>query len=64
MTCNQRLYPLMIIDLISHLFVGIGYFTCPSPGVFADTPQCAIGRFFYCQQALASKNDFTDQSDI
>jgi hypothetical protein len=54
----------MIIDLISHLFVGIGYFTCPSPGVFADTPQCAIGRFFYCQQALASKNDFTDQSDI
>ncbi len=61
-TCNQRIYSLMIIDFIFRSF-SIGYFTCPSAGVFPDASQCAIGRFFYCQQALAGKC-FTEQSDI
>ncbi|CAF3306559.1 unnamed protein product [Rotaria socialis] len=26
------------------------YFTCPRQGVFPDTSQCSIGRYFYCAQ--------------
>ncbi len=46
----------IFIDDYSFHFISfsIGYFTCPSAGVFPDTPQCRNGRFFYCQQALAS----------
>ncbi|CAF2997008.1 unnamed protein product [Rotaria sp. Silwood2] len=27
------------------------YFTCTQQGIFPDTAQCAIGRYFYCPQA-------------
>ncbi|CAF1046582.1 unnamed protein product [Rotaria sp. Silwood1] len=30
------------------------YFTCTRQGVFPDTAQCAIGRYFYCPQAFGA----------
>jgi len=32
-----------------------GYFTCTNAGVFPDTANCALGRYFYCPQASGGK---------
>lgn len=39
----------------SRRFSLLGYFTCQRAGVFPDTAQCAIGRYFYCGQAGIGK---------
>ena len=36
-------------------FSSIGYFTCTSQGIFPDTAQCGIGKYFYCQQATGGR---------
>jgi hypothetical protein len=51
-------------DLISS---SIAYFTCTATGVFPDTAQCGIEKYFYCQQGVGGKcwkKDFTKKSDI
>jgi len=33
----------------------LGYFTCTQAGIFPDTANCAVGRYFYCPQANSGK---------
>lgn len=43
----------LLIHLKTKNYFLLGYFTCPTSGLFPDTAQCSIGRYFYCQQAGA-----------
>jgi hypothetical protein len=48
----------------------IVYFTCTAAGIFPDTAQCGIEKYFYCQQASGGKcgkkkkRDFIEEPDI
>ncbi len=53
-SCELCLYLLIIYFEFKIIFL-LGYFTCTQAGVFPDTANCRIGRYFYCPQASGGK---------
>ena len=42
----------------------LGYFTCSAVGVFPDTANCAIGRYYYCSQATGGESSKLGVSSV
>ena len=57
-SCSQcrSSYSPRISTSIVLFFFSLGYFTCSAVGVFPDTANCAIGRYYYCRQATGGES--------
>ena len=55
---RNHMQSMFVLSFNGHLvdaFLWLGYFTCPRAGVFPDTAQCTVGKYFYCTQPGVGK---------